>query len=99
MLLFDLTSQTWSKWLAMPEGVISFPAWSRDSKYMYFDDLSQYQRIAVGQHRPEFVASTAGLRELNGRWGTWSSISPDGAPMFVRDISTHEIYALDVQLP
>jgi hypothetical protein len=26
-------------------------------------------------------------------------LAPDGAPIFVRDVSTQEIYALDVQFP
>jgi hypothetical protein len=33
------------------------------------------------------------------RIGPWSGITPDGAPLFVRDLSTDEIYALDLELP
>jgi hypothetical protein len=29
----------------------------------------------------------------------WSGIAPDGSPILDRDISTQEIYALDVQFP
>ena len=29
----------------------------------------------------------------------WNGIMPDGAPILVRDTSTDEIYALDVQWP
>ncbi len=32
-------------------------------------------------------------------WRSWSGLAPDGTPLFVRDISTQEIYALDLQLP
>jgi hypothetical protein len=31
--------------------------------------------------------------------GVWSGITPDGSPLFVRDTSTDEIYALDLELP
>jgi hypothetical protein len=31
--------------------------------------------------------------------GEWSGLAPDGSPLFTRDISTQEIYALDLQLP
>jgi hypothetical protein len=31
--------------------------------------------------------------------GTWSGLTPDGSPLFTRDISTQEIYALDVEFP
>ena len=30
---------------------------------------------------------------------TWSGLAPDDTPIFVRDVSTQEIYALDVQVP
>jgi hypothetical protein len=31
--------------------------------------------------------------------GSWSGLGPDDTPLSVRDISTQEIYALDLQLP
>jgi hypothetical protein len=31
--------------------------------------------------------------------GEWSGLTPDGLPLFTRDISIQEIYALDVELP
>jgi hypothetical protein len=32
-------------------------------------------------------------------FGAWSGLAPDGSPLFVRDISNREIYALDWKLP
>jgi hypothetical protein len=29
----------------------------------------------------------------------WSNITPDGSALFVRNLSTDEIYALDLELP
>jgi hypothetical protein len=31
--------------------------------------------------------------------GEWSGLTPDGLPLFTRDMSIEEIYALDVELP
>jgi hypothetical protein len=31
--------------------------------------------------------------------GPWSGLTPDGSPLFVRNLSTDEIYALDLDLP
>jgi hypothetical protein len=31
--------------------------------------------------------------------GTWSGLAPDGSALFVRNLSTDEIYALDLDLP
>jgi serine/threonine protein kinase/Tol biopolymer transport system component len=99
LMLFDLSSQKWRKWLEEPNGTISYPSWSNDSKAIYYQNLAEYRRIALGKSQPEFVASFKNVSLLNGRWGTWSGIAPDGSPLFVRDISTQEIYALDVKLP
>lgn len=103
LLRFDLASRTWSKWIETPDSQISYPAWSMDSKYVYYDsygnNIDEYRRIGVSQRQSELVASLKNVRLFNGRWGTWSTIAPDGSPLFVRDISTQEIYALDVRLP
>jgi len=99
MLRFDVAAQKWTKWLDEPTVLISYPAWSSDSRYVYYSNLSEYRRVAVGETRSELITSLNNLRLLQGRWGAWASVAPDGSPMFVRDISTQEIYALDVQLP
>jgi Tol biopolymer transport system component/tRNA A-37 threonylcarbamoyl transferase component Bud32 len=99
LLRFDLASRTWSKWVESPERPISYPAWSMDSNYIYYSNFNEYKRIGLNQHQSEFVASLKNVRQFNGRWGTWSTVAPDGSPLFVRDISTQEIYALDMHLP
>jgi Tol biopolymer transport system component len=99
LLRFDLASRTWSKWVESPDRPISYPAWSMDSKYIYYGNFNEYRRIGMNQHQSELVASLKNVRQFNGRWGAWSTVAPDGSPLFVRDISTQEIYALDVRLP
>jgi hypothetical protein len=39
------------------------------------------------------------LHQFTTRIGPWSGIAPDGSPLFVRDLSTDEIYTLDLELP
>jgi hypothetical protein len=34
-----------------------------------------------------------------GIWGAWSGVAPDGSVLTVRDVSSHEISALELQLP
>ena len=81
----------------------SYPVWSKDSNYLYFDALftatPSYRRVKFGEHRSEEVNRTEGLRRFLGEWGLWSGITPDGSPLLCRDLSTNEVYALDVQLP
>lgn len=97
LMLFDVAAARWSKWLEEPEGTITFPAWSQDSRYVYYLDGTNYSRIAVGESHSELITSVKDLRLFRGTWGAWTTLAPDGTPLFVRDISTQEIYALDVK--
>ena len=97
LMLFDVATARWSKWLEEPEGTITFPAWSQDSRYVYYLDGTNYSRIAAAESRSELVTSLKDLRLFHGTWGAWTTLAPDGTPLFVRDISTQEIYALDVK--
>jgi hypothetical protein len=53
-----------------------------------------YYRVRLGDTHPELIAN---LKDLHRSW--WSGITPDSAPIFSRDVSTDEIYALDLELP
>jgi Tol biopolymer transport system component len=96
-MIYDFKTQKWSDWVT-DLGPLSTPTWSRDSKYLYFDVSSGahpgYYRVRVGETHPEFVLD---LSNLHRSW--WSGLSPDNVPIFSRDISTDEIYALDLELP
>ncbi len=100
--LFDFQTQKWTDWVTQTTA-LGFPCWSRDGKYLYFDSTysnnQAYVRIKLGGTKPESVVSLKDLRRYFGSVGLWSGLTPDGTPIFVRDISTQEIYALDVQLP
>jgi len=102
LALFDFQTQKWTDWVTQTTA-LGFPCWSRDGKYLYFDSTysnsQSYNRIKVGETKSEPVVSLKGLRRYFGPVGAWSGLAPDGTPLFVRDISTQEIYALDVQLP
>jgi len=100
--IFDFQAQKWTEWVTQTTA-LGFPYWSRDSKYLYFDstysNIQSYCRIKVGESKSESVVSLKDLRRYFGSIGAWSGLTPDGTPLFVRDISTQEIYALDVQFP
>jgi Tol biopolymer transport system component len=97
ILLYDFKTQKWSDWVA-GIGVVGTPIWSRDSKYLYFDNIGGdhpgYRRIKLGEALSEVVVD---LKDLHRSW--WSGITPENTPIFSRDISTDEIYALDLELP
>jgi serine/threonine protein kinase/Tol biopolymer transport system component len=102
LVLFNFQTQKWTDWVTQNTD-LEFPSWSRDGKYLYFDstfsDPQSYVRIKLGETKSESVVSLKDLRRYFGSVGVWSGLAPDGTPIFVRDISTQEIYALDVQFP
>jgi Tol biopolymer transport system component len=102
LLLYDFETQKWTNWINEP-GAIGFPTWSRDGKYVYYDNTSTeksaFLRAKVGQTRSEFLIDLKDMRRY-GKYGwAWSGLAPDGSPLLVRDVSTDEIYSLDLELP
>lgn len=103
VMLFDFHTQKWSTWLTEAAGAVSYPVWSSDSKYLYFDDLvteeESIRRIKVGQTHAERVFVLHGIERYLGPFGLWSGRTPDGSWMFVGDRSTQEVYSLRIDLP
>ena len=102
LMLYDFKTQKWSEWLAEASNV-NYPHWSADSHYVYYDNFAtgnpKWRRVKVGDNRAEDLFSLNGLRRYFGTWGSWSGVAADGSALFVRDVSTQEIYALDVDFP
>ena len=103
LMLFDFKSEKWSTWLKEPAGTVSYPSWSADSKYLYFDDLvndaEAIRRVKVGGSEAEKVFELGSLERYPGALGPWSGRASDGSWMFVRDRSTQEVYELSIELP
>jgi serine/threonine protein kinase/Tol biopolymer transport system component len=102
LMLYDFRTQKWSEWLAAINN-INYQYWSSDSRYVYYDNFGtenpQCHRVKVGESRPEDLFGLSGIHRYFGTWGSWSGQAPDDSRLFVRDASTQDIYALDVDLP
>ena len=104
MMLYDVETE---KWRPMDLKLDSFGylAWSHDSAYIYFDTFlskdSGYFRARISDDRVEKLADLKKVRQINSPFGpgSWTGLAPGEVPIFPRDISTQEIYALDLQLP
>jgi Tol biopolymer transport system component/DNA-binding winged helix-turn-helix (wHTH) protein len=103
LMLFDVSAQKWTK---ACDGTVGYPMWSRDGKYLYFlhypapDHPSRIVRLRMSDGKLENVADTSKVgRITTGTWGQWFGLAPDGSPLLARDISTQEIYALEMQWP
>ncbi len=103
LLFFDFRTQKWTPRVAIPDGIIGYPVWSADSKYLYFDRLfnaqPSFQRVQVGGAQPETIANFKDMRLYFGVFGVWTGIAPDNSPLVTLDASNQEIYALDIDLP
>jgi eukaryotic-like serine/threonine-protein kinase len=102
LMLYDFHTQKWSVWLTDANSV-NYPYWSADSRYIYYDTFisakATCHRIKVGSQIPEELFGLSTLRRYAGFWGSWSGQAPDDSRLYVHDLSTQDIYALDVDLP
>jgi hypothetical protein len=85
---------------------MEYPMWSRDGKYIYFEQSTEpYRvygigRIRLSDRKLENVADVSSLgRSTAGTLGSWFGLAPDDSPLLARDISTQEIYSLEMQWP
>jgi hypothetical protein len=102
-MLFDFNTNQWSVWLHTEAGTIGYPVWAKDGKSIYIERVlaaePSVHRLKLGESKSERFLSWGGLSRFDGVWGAWSGIAPDGSVLTVRDVSSHEVYALDLQLP
>ena len=100
LMLFDITTQKWSELASI---FVAFPTWSPDGRYLYFDGILDnqegYFRVRIADRKLERLFSLKGFQAAGGAFGNWSGLGPDETPLFVRDASIQEIYALDWQTP
>jgi DNA-binding winged helix-turn-helix (wHTH) protein/WD40 repeat protein len=105
LMLFDFATQKWTEVFGSKIGYLS---WSHDGKYIYFQDLrssaqdkrNRIVRLRLSDRKIENIVDVKNVgRMTTGTIVDWFDLAPDDSPLFARDISTTEIYALDVQWP
>jgi Tol biopolymer transport system component len=102
LMLFQTATQSWTK---ACDCLVGFPMWSHDGKHIYFqyfrepDKDYSIARLRPGDDKIEIVADVGKVgRRPTGTNGNWFGLAPDDSPLVARDISTQEIYALEMQL-
>lgn len=98
LMLFDRDTQQWQELVNLP---IGYPNWSHDGKYLYFDTTltedAAFFRVRISDHKLERLVSLNSVRRFWGDLGSWTALAPDDSPLLIRDISSQEIYALELQ--
>ena len=100
--VYDFVTGEWRQLRSLS---VAFPNWSRDSSHLYFftgrpapyviDDISRWN---LNSDRVEPVIGTAPLRLAWGITSHWLGLTPDDSPLFLRELSTHDLYALTWQV-
>lgn len=104
IVVYDFAARKWSDWVNDADGV-EFEAWTADSRHvMYVTGFdpgpAMCKRVKLGDAHPEELFSFKELAaHYEDQFGPWTDIGPGDSRLFVRDIGTQEIYALDVDFP
>ena len=89
LMLFDFAIQ---KWVELAKTDIGAVSWTRDGKYLYFDSGSgldpAISRLRIADRKLERVTGLKDFRRVEFSFYPWSGLTPDGAPLLLRDIGT-----------
>jgi eukaryotic-like serine/threonine-protein kinase len=99
VMLFNFATNTWSE---LARGNIGAANWSRDSKYIYFDQYlvePGFFRVRIADRKVERLLDLKDFARGTDFWGSWSGLAADDSPLMMRDKSTQEIYSFDWQAP
>jgi Tol biopolymer transport system component len=103
MEMLDLKTK---QWRAMDAGEDQYPHFSHDGRFVYF--LRTVQEPDGENHLDVYRVPVAGgpaqrvidMKDfhMTGYWGFMMFLDPDDAPLVLRDISSDDIYALNMSL-
>jgi len=103
LMLFDTATQSWTR---LCDCDVGYPMWSHDGNYIYFGQSVRsgkayhIVRLRLSDQKIESVADVSRVgRGTAGTVGQWFGLAPDDSPLVARDISSQEVYALDVDWP
>lgn len=98
--LFDVRSRRWTAFSTPADGIHS-PTWTRDSQHVYFVVVYAQPPHSTGVYRLAIrdghVSQLFPFRSTQLIWSVmsfWLGLKPDDSPLFLRDVGTHDIYAL-----
>jgi Tol biopolymer transport system component/DNA-binding winged helix-turn-helix (wHTH) protein len=105
LMLFNVRSQRWTHLTdgnLLNNSVWSY--WSRDSKYIYGQDVlagadQPVFRVRISDGKVEVIATRQQFARTDVKEYSLTGLTPDGSPLVSMKRSEDEIYALDVDLP
>jgi hypothetical protein len=97
--LYSFDSGTWTDLVSPGSQFLGWLEWIDSRSIQYWADPYDVRRVNVDDGRSEIVASLKGIDQASGIFGTWVGALPDGSPLVLLDIGTHDIYALEWDAP
>jgi serine/threonine protein kinase/Tol biopolymer transport system component len=93
LVLFDFKTQRWS---TLVKGLVAYPEWSHDGRYVYFERLFTnpgVDRVAVPGGKTERVADLSKF-QTTGVYGFWFGLTPNDLPLVLKDVGSQEIVSM-----
>ncbi len=100
-MLLDASTNRWS---SLVEGEqVGYNEWSHNGEYVYMREnrggAGELVRVRIKDRVLEHLLSLKGFPQLSDGFASWIGLTPDDAPLLMRDRSVQEIYALDLRFP
>jgi len=97
VVLFDLKTQ---KWTPVFKGVVGYPCWSRNGRFIYFLNVpgGAVERVAIPGGKIDQVTSLGNLH-ITGYYPVWMALAPDDTPMVLKDTGTEDIVSMKFHEP
>lgn len=99
LMLFDMRTNHWSS-LGQGEQR-GYNEWSHDGKYIYMRENvgggAEVVRVRIKDRLLEHIVSLKDFPQFTDIFAGWIGLTPDDAPLLMRDRSLQEIYALDLR--
>lgn len=96
LLLYDFEIR---KWRQLAQGSFGNPEWSRDDSFVYAVDIPTMTIICIpineGKIMP--VVNLDAERLAFTGLGIWTGLAPDGSILTLRDLSSQEIYSVELK--
>ncbi|HEV2489770.1 MAG TPA: winged helix-turn-helix domain-containing protein [Candidatus Acidoferrales bacterium] len=101
VMIYDLAKRQWTK--AGTGTYLSALAWSKDSRYLYYQDVlgkdEPLYRIRLADLRRETIFDFHELLSGNVFRCGFIGLDPSGSPIVTLSLSDSDIYAIDLDLP
>lgn len=94
LLLYDFGAK---RWMEIAKGSFGWLNWSHDSRYIYMKDFAgkgSVARVDIRTHKLEQRVDLTGFSDT-GQGGGSLALTPDDAPLMLRDTGTQDVYAVD----